>query len=347
MKTLLPLLLRRLYKAFPLLKPDRITVIVGAGLHPPLTEDHLSRLLPPSIAPGCRFVSHDAIAGRMRDFGITSRNTPVLINEEFARADLKIVIGNIDPHQFVGFTGGAKGAVIGCGSRRTIEANHSLMFHAKAYAANIAGNPVRADIDEAGRLLGVQWAVNVVMDSHNRVARLLAGDPVAVYQAGAQVSAAIYGVTIPEKFDIAVASCGGHPRTSACIKPRRAWPTRPRPLSPGERSLLLAACPQGVGDDVYFEYVSRFPTARPRSTTSNAWASRWAPTRRSCLAGRSSPMMWRSPPRFRPMSSQGVTSGPAIPPGPSNDGWPPLTPRPTVAVIPNAQTTYFSASGCG
>jgi nickel-dependent lactate racemase len=31
-------------------------------------------------------------------------------------------------------------------------------------------------------------------------------------------------------------------------------------VKPGGRILLLAACPQGVGDDVYLDYVSRFPT---------------------------------------------------------------------------------------
>jgi nickel-dependent lactate racemase len=259
-KELLPLLLKRLYKAFPRLRPERITIVIGAGLHPPLDEKGIRRLVPESVAPGCRVISHDAVNSRMTDLGRTSRNTPVLLNSEFATADLKLVIGNIDPHQFVGFTGGAKGGVIGCGSKKTVAANHGLMFHEKAYVANIAGNPVRADIDEAGRMAGISFVINVVMDASNRVVKLLAGDPVAVYQEGAKTCAAIYGVPIREKFDIAIASCGGHPKDICLYQAQKGLAHAALAVKPGGKILLLAACPQGVGDDVYLEYVSRFPT---------------------------------------------------------------------------------------
>ncbi len=259
-KALLPPLLEKLYRAFADLRADDVTIIVAAGLHPPLNAQETARLLPPDAAPGCRVVSHDAVNDPMRDYGKTSRGTPVLINEAFARADLRIVIGNVDPHQFVGFTGGAKGAVIGCGARATIEVNHSLMFHDKAVVANIEGNPVRMDIDEAGRRIGVHLAINVVMDASNRVVKLAAGEPVAVYQAGAKVCAQIYGVPIKEKYDIAVASCGGHPKDICLYQAQKGLAHAAQAVKTGGKILLLAACPQGVGDDVYLDYVSRFPT---------------------------------------------------------------------------------------
>jgi nickel-dependent lactate racemase len=134
------------------------------------------------------------------------------------------------------------------------------MFHEKAYVANIAGNPVRADIDEAGRMAGISFVINVVMDASNRVVKLLAGDPVAVYQEGAKTCAAIYGVPIREKFDIAIASCGGHPKDICLYQAQKGLAHAALAVKPGGKILLLAACPQGVGDDVYLEYVSRFPT---------------------------------------------------------------------------------------
>lgn len=259
-KILLPLLLKRLYAAFPNLRPEQVTIIIGAGLHPPLRDVEIERVVPRAIAPGCRVISHDAIHSPMKDFGRTSRNTPVLINTAFAEADMKMVIGNIDPHQFVGFTGGAKGAVIGCGSKATIEANHSLMFHEKAIVGNIADNPVRMDIDEAGRMIGVDMAINVVMDASNGVVKLLAGEPVAVYQSGARICANIYGVAITQMFDIAVASCGGHPKDLCLYQAQKGLAHAAQVVKPGGKILLLAACPQGIGDEVYLEYVSRFST---------------------------------------------------------------------------------------
>ena len=259
-KILLPLLLKRLYKTFPRLSPERVKIIIGAGLHPPLDEEGVRRIIPDSVASGCRVVSHDAIRSRMTDFGKTSLKTPVLINTHFAEAGLKVVIGNIDPHQFVGFTGGAKGAVIGCGSKKTIEANHSLMFHEKANLANIEGNPVRSDIDEAGGMVGISLVINVVLDSFNRIVKLLIGDPVSVYKEGARTCKALYGVPIQEKFDIAVASCGGHPKDINLYQAQKGLTHAAQAVRPGGKIILIAACPQGEGDKVYFEYVSRFST---------------------------------------------------------------------------------------
>ncbi len=259
-KLLLPLLLKRLYKAYPDLTPNQVTVVVGSGLHPPLDEEGMRRVVPESIASGCRVVVHDAIHSTMTDYGVTSRQTPVLINKDFADADLKLIIGNIDPHQFVGFTGGAKGAVIGCGSQGAIEANHALMFDKNAHVANIDGNSVRLDIDEAGDMIGIPLVVNVVLDASNRIVKLLAGESVAVYRDGARTCAALYGVAIDEKFDIVVASCGGYPKDLNMYQAQKGFAHAALAVKPGGKILVLAQCPQGVGDDVYFDYVEQFPT---------------------------------------------------------------------------------------
>jgi len=195
----------------------------------------------------------------MTDYSVTSRQTPVVMNKDLADADLKLIIGNIDPHQFVGFTGGAKGAVIGCASQGTIEANHALMFDEKAHVANIEGNPVRLDIDEAGNMVGIPLVVNVVLDASNRIVKLLAGEPVAVYREGARTCAALYGVAIEEKFDIVVASCGGYPKDINIYQAQKGFAHAALAVKPGGKILVLAQCPHGVGDDVYFDYVKQFP----------------------------------------------------------------------------------------
>jgi nickel-dependent lactate racemase len=116
------------------------------------------------------------------------------------------------------------------------------------------------DIDEAGRMIGIPLIINVVLDGDKRPVQILAGEPVAVYQAGAATCAAIYGVAVPEKFDIAIASCGGHPKDITLYQAQKGLAHAAQAVKPGGMILLLAACPQGVGDDVYFEYVARFPT---------------------------------------------------------------------------------------
>lgn len=257
-KALLPLLLHRLYRAWPGLAPEDVTIVVAAGLHPPLAEEDLRRIVPPSVAPGCRVASHDAWRAPMTDCGRTSRGTPVKVNALLGEADLKLLIGNIDPHQFVGFTGGAKASVIGCGARETIEANHALMFDERAHVGNIEGNPVRLDIDEAGERIGIDFVLNVIQDGAKQVVEVLAGAPARVCRAGARTCASLYGIPLVGRYDIVVASCGGYPKDITLYQAQKGLAHATQAVKPGGKLLLLAACPHGVGDEAYYRYVSRF-----------------------------------------------------------------------------------------
>lgn len=257
-KEILPGLLNWLFETIPGLDPAGISIIVGGGLHPPLDRETLNRLVPPEIVGGCSVAGHDANQSPMVDYGHTSRGTPIRINAQMAEADFKIVIGQIDPHQFVGFTGGSKGIIIGCGSSATIEHNHSLMFHDLAQVGILHGNPVREDLNEAGEMVGIDLAVNVIMAPTKKVVQVLAGDPLKMLIEGAKTCAALYGVEIDEKFDIVVASCGGYPKDICLYQAQKGLNLASQAVKKGGHILLLAASTQGVGDDVYFDYVSQF-----------------------------------------------------------------------------------------
>ncbi len=257
-KEILPVLLRWLFQTLPELNPTEVSIIVGGGLHPPLEDETLNRLVPPEIAGDCQLIGHDANQSPMVDFGHTSRGTPVQINAQMAAADFKIVVGQIDPHQFVGFTGGPKGIIIGCGSSATIEHNHSLMFHDLAQVGILHGNPVREDLNEAGEMVGIDLAVNFIMAPSKEVVQVLAGDPLKMLIAGAKTCAALYGVEIEDEFDIVIASCGGYPKDICLYQAQKGLNLASQAVRKGGHILLLAASTQGVGDDVYFDYVSQF-----------------------------------------------------------------------------------------
>ena len=257
-KEILPNLLQWLFDSSPELNPEGVSIIVGGGLHPPLDTETLNRQVPPDIARGCSVAGHDAKQSPMVDYGHTSRGTPVHINARMAEADFKIVIGQIDPHQFVGFTGGSKGIIIGCGGSATIEHNHSLMFHDLAQVGILHGNPVREDLNEAGEMVGIDLAVNFIMAPTKEVVQVLAGDPLKMLTEGAATCAALYGVGIDEKFDIVVASCGGYPKDICLYQAQKGLNLASQAVKKGGHILLLAASTQGVGDDVYFDYVSQF-----------------------------------------------------------------------------------------
>ena len=213
LRAVLPRLLQRLQSGLPGPLARHVTIFIGGGLHPPADPAAIERILPAGIAAGCPG-GHPPSRARppVRDYGTTHRGTPVSIHAGYAQAELKVVIGQVDPHQFVGFTGGSKGVVIGLAAPGTVEKNHSLMSEPNAFVGQLAGNPVREDLTEAGEMVGIDLAVNFVLDADKRVVQLAAGRPAEVLEACAATCASVYGVGIEERFDIVVASCGGHPK---------------------------------------------------------------------------------------------------------------------------------------
>ncbi len=259
-RLLLPPVLDRLFAAYPSLKPEDVVIVVGGGLHPPADEAQLARVLPGDLR-GCRVVAHDAEHSPLARFGSTARGTPVEVNAAYGAAELRLVIGMVDAHQFVGFTGGAKGVVIGCASAAMIEANHRLMRDPAATVGAIETNPVRLDLDEAGELAGVALAVNVVLDAAKRPVAVLAGWPPLVMRAAAKVTAQVYGLAYEEPYDIVIASCGGSPKDICLYQAQKGLNTAVQCAAPGAKVLLVAQCGQGIGDEVYHDYVRRFPCA--------------------------------------------------------------------------------------
>jgi nickel-dependent lactate racemase len=157
-------------------------------------------------------------------------------------------------------TGGAKGVVIGCASKALIQHNHSLMSSPAARVGNIRDNPARLDIDEAGRMVGIDLAINVCLNPAKQAVALLVGEPEAVLRAGAALSEQVYGLPFDQPFDIVIASCGGDPKDICLYQAQKGLNLASQCAAEGGRIVLLAACTQGVGDDRYHDYVRKFAT---------------------------------------------------------------------------------------
>jgi lactate racemase len=257
-RLILPALLEQMFSLWPDLDRSNVAIIIGGGLHEPSPPESMNRIVPPEASLGCRVLAHDPNGSEMADFGTTSRGTPVLINSLYAAADLKVVVGQIDPHQFMGFTGGSKGVTVGIASPETIRRSHSLMLEEGSRAGMLLDNPARQDVSEAGRMVGIHLAVNVVLDAAKRPIWLGLGDPDSVLGEGARICSAVYGVQIDDPFDIVLASCGGYPKDICLYQAQKGLNMASQATRKGGRVLLVAECGQGVGDDVYYSYACRF-----------------------------------------------------------------------------------------
>jgi len=138
-----------------------ISIVIALGLHRRMTVDEIRYSVSPAIYERFMVLNHDP-TDTIR-LGTTSSGTPVEISRIVAEADLRICIGNIEYHYFAGYSGGAKAILPGCASRAAVTANHAMMVQREAAAGRIDGNPLREDLEEAVKMVGVDFIINVVM----------------------------------------------------------------------------------------------------------------------------------------------------------------------------------------
>jgi nickel-dependent lactate racemase len=181
----------------------------------------------------------------------------------------------------------------------------------------------------------------VVLDNSKQVVRLLVGEPKAVCQDGAKTCAALYGVAIHEKFDIAVASCGGYPKDINLYQAQKGLAHAALAVKPRGKILLMAACPQGVGDEAYFQYVSRFPIPEDVLNDFKRMGFKMGAHKAFLFSRTLTAFDVALASEIQPevLSQCHLT---ACDPQETVEKWVEgLSGRPTVAVIPNGNTTYF------
>lgn len=252
---LLPPLLEALEKLG--IPAGAITFVVATGLHAPMPKAEFAEILSADILARYRVISHNAAATKnLVSLGQTRLGTPVQINRTFAQADLRLVVGNLEPHQFMGFSGGVKTAVIGLGGRDTINQNHALMLDPRSDLARYEDNPARLDVEEMGRTIGIHLALNAVINESKQIVRVLAGEPQAVMREGIPLVLRIYQARAAAAFDLLIASPGGHPKDINVYQAQKALGHAARVTRPGGTIILVAACPEGTGSRSYEEWVT-------------------------------------------------------------------------------------------
>ncbi len=242
--------------------PERIRLFFATGTHLPMLQPEMAALLPPALADRYPLISHDCDnQDGLVSLGSTQRGTPVLCSKSFLQADLKIVTGNIEPHHFAGFSGGAKTFSIGLAGRETIDRNHSLLLDPHSRTGEYELNPLRQDIEEIGRLGRIDLALNAVLNEKKEIVEVFAGSPGAVMQAGIPVARKVCQTVTHGPYDLVIASVGGHPKDINLYQAQKALTHASMLTRDGGVVILVGACPEGSGSVGYETFMTRSASA--------------------------------------------------------------------------------------
>lgn len=238
--------------------PDEdVVFVIATGTHPVMPPAEYLWILPEYIIERYRIVCHDAYNDESLSYlGETSSKTPIYLNTEYAQADYKIVVGNIEPHQFQGFSGGVKSAAIGVAGKKTINHNHAMMTDPNAKLGFYDGNPARQDVEEIGRMIGIDFAVNAILNSKKQIITALAGNPVDVMTAAIPQVKDIYQVPVAQPYDLMIVSPGGYPKDINVYQAQKGLAHAAMVTKEGGTIILCAACQEGTGSQAYESWVT-------------------------------------------------------------------------------------------
>jgi nickel-dependent lactate racemase len=233
-----------------------ISLLCAVGLHRASTQSEKRAKLGGSIVDRFRVIDHNARDKRnLVQVDYAEDGTPFLVNKLAYDADLLIATGVVEPHQYAGYSGGAKTVTIGCGGEETVATTHgpSMLGRPGVRLGRVEGNPFQEAVRHVAAQSGLDFVLNVVQDGKRRVLNVAAGAPAAVHDYLVGCARRVFEVPVRRQYDLAVAGVGA-PKDANLYQASRAitylqLASTPA-VRPGGVLILPVPCPEGAGQGI-------------------------------------------------------------------------------------------------
>lgn len=228
--------------------PDSsIAGLIALGTHRPMTESECLEYYGEETLARIRIENLSQDPKDFVDLGSTPLGIPIHVSRRFLESDLSIAVGNIIPHMYAGWSGGAKMVQPGVTGHLTTAMTH-LIAGPRVY--QILGQPenaARSEMEEVALRSGLKFILNVVLNSERAVTAVVAGDVIAAHRAGVEIAREIYTVTVPIRPDIVIAS--SHPADRDLWQGVKALNSCGMLVRDGGTLILLHPAPEGIAHD--------------------------------------------------------------------------------------------------
>jgi nickel-dependent lactate racemase len=228
-----------------------VSILLGLGLHRPMTDAEMRDALGEYAALA---ENHDpeATVAVETVSGLDGDEVPVRVHPLVAEADCLLSTGMVEPHQYAGFSGGAKTVVVGAGDGSLIGYTHGpdVLSHPNVRLGRIEGNPFREVVDRAGDAVGLDFCLNVTKGPDG-VLGASAGRPRAVVSDLAETARDALSVPLDDTFDAVIGGVGA-PKDATLYQATRAATYLVlgdhNPVRSGGRVVTPARLSEGAGE---------------------------------------------------------------------------------------------------
>ncbi len=233
--------------------PDRVMFLCAIGMHRPSTRAEKVAKLGEAIASRYPVIDHDpaGVVTIGEIDGVPVEVNPLLVEP----GTLVVALGVVEPHQYAGYSGGAKTVVVGCGGARTIGATHGPAYldQPGTRLGRIEGNPFQRFVRQAGAMTGLRWAVNVVLDANYQIVDEASGPPAEVHDLLVARARQLYEKPGAAPYDVVITGIGA-PKDVNLYQASRGVTyigLGGRPvIRSGGVMILPAPIPEGAGEGV-------------------------------------------------------------------------------------------------
>lgn len=131
----------------------RVRILVGLGLHRPMTDAELAPIRASADRSGAEWAQHDP----------DGLPAGLEVHPWLIETDAVFALGVVEPHQYAGYSGGTKALTIGCGARRTIDRLHGLelLRNPSVRIGRRKGNAFRAALREGAKGAAPAWGLQL------------------------------------------------------------------------------------------------------------------------------------------------------------------------------------------
>ncbi len=224
-----------------------IRFLIAAGTHRAMTNRELEHKLGSEIASKYQVYNHhyenpDALC-RM---GTTPSGVPITANRIARDADFLIGVGNIVPHRYCGWSGGAKIIQPGIGGEATTAETHLMITRFPDVRLGVVENKVREEMESVAERVGLKFIVNTVLTHDQRLYDVVAGDFRQAFREGVRRAESVYSCPITQRADVVIAS--SFPSDLNLWQAAKALYSAELMVQPEGIIILVSPCYEGVGE---------------------------------------------------------------------------------------------------